>query len=48
MTITYPEGKSFELRVKDTGALDQFTVFVNGTIRSHISDDNTLLTPRPN
>jgi len=38
MAIDYPKGKNFELRVKDTGALDQFDVFVNGTLRSHVSD----------
>jgi hypothetical protein len=38
MAIDYPANKSFELRVKDKGELEQFDVFVNGTLRSHISD----------
>ena len=38
-TIDYPAGRKFELRVKDTATLDQFDVFVNGMLVSHISDD---------
>ncbi|HKY36572.1 MAG TPA: hypothetical protein VJN18_11570 [Polyangiaceae bacterium] len=37
--INYPSGSSYELRVKDTAALDEFDVFVNGKLVSHVSDD---------
>jgi hypothetical protein len=38
MTIDYPADKTFELHVKDTGTLDQFDVFVNDTLRSHVAN----------
>ena len=45
MITVYPKDKKFELRVKDTGNLDQFDVFVNGPLRSHVSDDEIHLFP---
>ncbi len=40
MPIDYPANQTFKLLVKDTGTLDQFDVFVNGTLRSHVSSGN--------
>ena len=37
MPIDYPSDQQLKLLVKDTGTLDQFDVFVNGQLRSHVS-----------
>lgn len=45
MPIEFPVDKQFELRVKDTAVLDEFDVFVNGKLVSHVSDAEIQIFP---
>ncbi|MEY4547131.1 MAG: hypothetical protein RL685_3326 [Pseudomonadota bacterium] len=36
--IPYPQHKTFELWVRDTGDLDSFAVFLNGQLAERVSD----------